>query len=93
MKWLFIILVTAIFVVSAKGQCEVADFYVLTKIGEPGLRHLQLLQWVTNNGDACSPEKLVGIWNKLSEWAGTADSAELRGKVLYYYSRAVERAK
>jgi hypothetical protein len=93
MKWLFIILVTAIFVVSAKGQCEVTDFYALTWIGNPSERHQQLSQWLTTNGDACSPQKLVGIWNKLSEWAGTADSSELRAKVLYYYSRAVERAK
>jgi len=93
MKWLFIILVTAIFVVSAKGQCEVTDFYALSWTGDPTVRHMELLRWLTTNGDACTPEKLVGIWNKLSEWAGTADSAELRGKVLYYYSRAVERAK
>jgi len=26
-------------------------------------------------------------------WAGTADSGELRSKVLYYYARAVEREK
>jgi len=26
-------------------------------------------------------------------WAGVADSAELRAKVLYYYARAVEREK
>ena len=93
MKWLFIILVTAIFIVSAKGQCEVTDFYALSRINEPTLRHLQLLQWMTTNGDSCSPEKLVGIWNRLAEWVGVADSAELRGKVLYYYQRAVERAK
>jgi hypothetical protein len=37
--------------------------------------------------------KLVGIWNNLAMWAGAADSAELRSKVLYYYARAVEREK
>jgi hypothetical protein len=45
------------------------------------------------NGDSCSSEQLVGIWNNLAMWAGVADSAELRGKVLYYYARAVEREK
>ena len=47
--------------------------------------------WLTRNGDTCSADQLVGIWNKLAEWAGVADSQELRGKVLYYYARARER--
>jgi hypothetical protein len=47
--------------------------------------------WLTTNGDNCSAEQLVLIWNRLAEWAGVADSAELRGKVLYYYARAMER--
>jgi hypothetical protein len=29
----------------------------------------------------------------LAEWAGVADSAELRGKIHYYYARAREREK
>jgi hypothetical protein len=45
------------------------------------------------NGDSCSADQLVGIWNNLAMWAGVADSAELRGKVLYFYARAVEREK
>jgi hypothetical protein len=36
---------------------------------------------------------LVEIWNNLAMWAGVADSAELRAKILYYYARAVEREK
>jgi hypothetical protein len=91
MKWLFILLVTAIFVVSAKGRCEVTDFYALSWISEPTMRHMELSRWLTTNGDSCSPEQLAGIWNKLAEWAGVADSAELRAKVLYYYARAQER--
>jgi hypothetical protein len=52
---------------------------------------MELSRWLTTNGDNCSSEQLAGIWNKLAEWAGVADSAELRAKVLYYYSRARER--
>jgi hypothetical protein len=52
-----------------------------------------LSEWLTTNGDNCSSEQLVGIWNNLAVWAGVADSAELRQKVLYYYARAVEREK
>jgi hypothetical protein len=33
------------------------------------------------------------IWNNLALWTGTADSGELRGKVLYYYAKAIEREK
>jgi hypothetical protein len=54
---------------------------------------MQLSRWLTTNGDSCSAEQLVGIWNNLAQWAGAADSAELRGKVLYYYARAAEREK
>jgi hypothetical protein len=52
---------------------------------------MELSRWLTTNGDNCSSSDLAGIWNKLAEWAGVADSAELRGKVLYYYARARER--
>jgi hypothetical protein len=54
---------------------------------------MELSRWLTTNGDNCSSEQLVGIWNNLALWAGVADSAELRGKVLYYYARAMEREK
>jgi hypothetical protein len=33
------------------------------------------------------------LWNNLAMWAGTADSSEIRAKILYYYARAVEREK
>jgi hypothetical protein len=36
---------------------------------------------------------LLAIWNNLALWAGTADSGELRSKVLFYYARAMEREK
>lgn len=55
------------------------------------MRHMQLSRWLTINGDNCSAEQLTGIWNRLAEWAGVADSAELRSKVLYFYARARER--
>jgi hypothetical protein len=54
---------------------------------------MELSRWLTTNGDNCNTEQLVGIWNNLALWAGVADSAELRAKVLYYYARAAEREK
>jgi hypothetical protein len=91
MRWFWLLLIGVIFWASAKAPCIVTDFYALSWIGEPTLRHMELSRWLTTNGDNCSSAELAGIWNKLAEWAGVADSAELRGKVLYYYARARER--
>ena len=91
MRWFWLLLIGWIFWASAKAPCIVTDFYRLSWIGEPTLRHMELSRWLTTNGDNCSSQDLAGIWNKLAEWAGVADSAELRGKVLYYYARARER--
>lgn len=91
MRWFWLLLIGWIFWAQAKAPCIVTDFYALSWIGEPTLRHMQLSRWLTTNGENCSSEQLAGIWNKLAEWAGVADSAELRGKVLYYYARARER--
>jgi hypothetical protein len=33
------------------------------------------------------------IWNNLAEWAGSADSAELRHKVVIAYKNGVAREK
>jgi len=76
---------------TAKESCFISDFYGLSWLGNPTERHQRLSEWLTINGNACSSEKLVGIWNNLALWAGAADSAELRSKLLYFYARAVER--
>ena len=78
---------------TAKESCIVSDFYGLSWLGNPSERHQRLSEWLTTNGNNCSSEQLVAIWNNLSMWAGAADSAELRSKVLYYYAKAVEREK
>jgi hypothetical protein len=79
---------------TAKETCLISDFYGLAwTLHNPSERHQRLSQWITVNGDSCNSGQLVVIWNNLSEWAGVADSAELRSKVLYYYARAVEREK
>ena len=91
MRWLFALLIGWVFWASAMTPCIISDFYRLSWIGEPTLRHMELSRWLTTNGDSCSSQDLVGIWNSLAMWAGVADSAELRGKVLYYYARARER--
>ena len=93
MRWFFVLLISLVFWASAKTPCIISDFYRLSWINDPTLRHTELSWWLEANGDSCSSEQLVGIWNNLAMWAGVADSAELRGKILYYYARAVEREK
>ena len=93
MRWFSVLLISLVFWASAKSPCIISDFYALSAIHEPTLRHIELSRWLTTNGDSCSSEQLVGIWNNLAVWAGVADSSELRAKILYYYARAVDREK
>lgn len=93
MKWFFVGVLAAWLIVTAQSKCVVSDFYGISWLHDPSLRHQQLSMWLTTNGDSCSSEQLVLIWNRLPEWAGVADSAELRGKILYFYARAMEREK
>jgi hypothetical protein len=92
MKWLVLFLLSIGLLVSAQPkQCLLSDFYGLSWIGEPTMRHMELSRWITTNGDSCTSEQLVTLWNNLAGWSGVADSAEIRAKVLYYYARARER--
>ena len=94
MRWAILLLVLLSFLVLAQQtRCNPIDLYNVSWIGNPSTRHEQMSIWLTRNGDTCSAEQLVGIWNKLAEWAGVADSQELRGKVLYFYERAAQREK
>lgn len=91
MRWL--LLIPFVLLVNAKSPCTISDFYSISWLGNPSLRHQQLSMWLTINGENCSSEQLVVIWNNLAMWAGAADSSELRTKILYFYARAVEREK
>lgn len=95
MKWVAALLLLVCLLVPAqeKNPCIVTDFYGLSWIGEPTLRHMELSRWLTTNGNNCNTEQLLGIWNNLAMWAGVADSSELRAKILYFYARAAEREK
>jgi hypothetical protein len=92
MKWVVLCLLSVWLLVSAQQkQCLTSDFYALSWIGEPTMRHMELSRWLTTNGDNCNSEQLLVIWNNLAGWAGVADSGELRGKLLYFFARARER--
>ena len=93
MRWLLLPLLLILAGATANERCIVTDFYAISWIGDPSLRHSQLSMWLTTNGGSCSTEQLMVIWNNLSMWAGTADSSEIRAKLLYAFARAAEREK
>ena len=92
-KWFAVLLITLVFWATAQTKCLVSDFYGLSFLHNPSERHQRLSEWLTTNGDSCSSEQLVGIWNNLALWAGVADSGEIRQKILFYYAKAIEREK
>ena len=93
MRWLLLPLLLVLAGATANERCIVTDFYGLSWISEPTMRHMELSRWLTTNGDNCSTPQLLAIWNNLPMWAGTADSSEVRAKLLYFFARAAEREK
>jgi hypothetical protein len=93
-KWL--IAVVLILSLHSTGQdlCSVREFYKIAyTVHNPSERHQQMSVWLTNHQKLCKSSDMVVIWNNLSEWAGTADSAELRHKIIIAYKNALEREK
>jgi hypothetical protein len=88
MRWVVIALLAASFLVSADGGCNTFEFY---KIGytlhDPTERHAQMIKWLERQGKLCNQEQLMVIWNNLPDWAGTADSAEIRQRVINLFSK------
>ena len=94
MRWLLLLLLLGLVGAVAKNGCYVREFYgIAYTIHNPSERHQQMSMWLTNNVRFCRSQDLVVIWNNLSEWAGAADSAELRGKVVHGYKDALDREK
>jgi len=93
MKWFIAALLLLVSIASSQTiRCSTVEFYGLgITIHNPSERHVHLNRWLDLNGSKCNKEDLVLIWNNLPEWAGTADSAELRSKVVILYQHLVER--
>jgi hypothetical protein len=88
MRWVVIALLAASLLVSANGGCSVVELYRIGyTLHDPTERHAQMVKWLDSEGKRCSKEQLMAIWNNLSEWAGTADSAEIRQRVIYLFSK------
>lgn len=93
MKWFLVGLLTMCLLAASQQKCVIADFYGLSWLGNPSERHQRLSEWLSTNGNSCNTDQLLAIWNNLAMWAGVADSAELRAKLLFYYAKAAEREK
>jgi hypothetical protein len=88
MRWVVIALLTASLLVSADGGCNVVELYRIGyTLHDPTERHAQMIKWLDSQGKRCNQEQLVVIWNNLPDWAGTADSAEIRQRVIYLFSK------
>jgi hypothetical protein len=94
MRWLILLLLLGLVGAVAKNGCHVREFWSIAwSIHNPSERHQQMSMWLTNNAQHCRSQDYVVMWNNLSEWAGAADSAELRAKVIYGYKDALDREK
>jgi hypothetical protein len=93
-RWLVALFLTLALHSTSKDLCSVREFYgIAYTIHNPTERHQQMSAWLTKHQNLCKSTDMVVIWNNLSEWAGSADSAELRHKVIIAYKNALEREK
>jgi hypothetical protein len=93
-RWLLALVLTLALHSTGKDLCSVREFYSIAyKIHNPSERHQQMSFWLNKHQNLCSSKDMVVIWNNLSEWGGSADSAELRHLVVSAYKNALEREK
>ena len=94
MRWLVALVLTLSLQSTGKDLCSVREFYSIAyTIHNPSERHQQMSMWLTKQTTLCKSSDMTVIWNNLSEWAGAADGAELRHKVIQGYKTALEREK
>ena len=93
-RWLIALVLILSLHSTGQDLCSVREFYgIAYTVHNPSERHQQMTMWLTNHQNLCKSTDFVVIWNNLSEWAGTADSALLRHKVIQGYKNALEREK
>ena len=94
MRWLIALVLVLALQSTGQDLCSVREFYIIAyTIHNPSERHQQMVVWLTKHQTLCKSTDFVVIWNNLSEWGGSADSAELRHKVVQGYKSALEREK
>lgn len=93
-RWLVALVLTLSLQSTGKDLCSVREFYSIAwGVHDPTDRHKQMAEWLTKHQYLCKSSDFRVIWNNLSEWAGNADSHQLRGLVVLGYKEALEREK
>jgi hypothetical protein len=91
-KWLVALVLILSLHSTGQDLCSVREFYgIAYSVHNPTERHRQMSAWLTKHQTLCKSSDMTVIWNNLSEWAGSADSAELRHKVVQGYKDALKR--
>ena len=94
MRWLVLLLLLGLVGATAKNGCHVRDFYSIAwGVHNPTERYHRMSDWLAFNEPFCKSSDYMVIWNNLSEWAGNADSHDLRTKIAHGYKKALEREK
>lgn len=94
MRWLLLLLLLGLVGAAAKSGCHVREFYGIGyTVHDPTERHKEMVAWLMRSQGQCRSQDYVVIWNNLSEWAGSADSTQLRGLVMHGYKEALDREK
>ena len=93
-KWLVALVLTLALQSTGQDLCSVREFYGFAYgTHDPTERHKKMIDWLTKRQELCKSTDFVVIWNNLSEWAGTADSHEIRALVIHGYKIALNREK
>ena len=83
MRWLILLIPLLL---GAGTSCNVGEFKVLALTEHnPIVRKEITLDWLKKNGEQCSNEQLVQLYNHFAEWLGTADNFEIRGLIHEFY--------
>jgi len=94
MRWLVLLMLLGLVGATSKDLCSVREFYSIAwGVHDPTERHKQMAEWLNKHQQLCKSSDFKVIWNNLSEWAGNADSHQLRGLVVLGYKEALEREK
>ena len=93
-RWLIALALILSLHSTGKDLCSVREFYSIAwGIHDPTERHRLMIEWLTKHQYLCKSTDYRVIWNNLSEWAGNADSHQLRGLVVLGYKEALEKEK
>ena len=83
MRWLVLLFPLLL---GAGTSCNVGEFKVLAlTTHDPSKRKEVTLDWLKKNGEQCSNEQLVQLYNHFAEWLGAADNFEIRGLIHEFY--------